>query len=112
MTKRLILIAVVALTAALSLVSVGNAEVRRGDDSVRGLRCVVAGVTFLIDNGLFIAAVRQQVDYDTIDSDSGGSEGLINTDLPTPSFLPLRTVIQLHYTNPELFDWCLRPSGK
>ena len=61
---------------------------------------------FLVQNNLLVAAARQQVDYDTIDSDSGGSEGLINTDLPPHSFLPLLTVIKLHYTNPELFDWC------
>ena len=74
--------------------------------SFRGVRCVAAGVKFLITNDLLVAAARQQVDYDTIDSDSGGSEGAINTDLPSPSFLPLGTVIKLHYTNPELFDWC------
>lgn len=74
--------------------------------SLRGVRCVAAGVKFLIKNDLLVAAARQQVDYDTIDSDSGGSEGAINTDLPTPAFLPLGTVIKLHYTNPELFDWC------
>ena len=74
--------------------------------SFRGARCVAAGVKFLIKNDLLAAAARQQVDYDTIDSDSGGSEGAINTDLPSPSFLPLGTVIRLHYTNPALFDWC------
>jgi uncharacterized surface protein with fasciclin (FAS1) repeats len=74
--------------------------------SFRGVRCVAAGVKFLVKNDLLVAAARQQVDYDTIDSDSGGSEGAINTDLPSPSFLPLATVIRLHYTNPELFDWC------
>ena len=63
-------------------------------------------MNFLVKNDLLVAAARQQVDYDTIDSDSGGSEGAINTDLPSPSFLPLGTVIKLHYTNPELFDWC------
>ena len=61
---------------------------------------------FLIQNDLLRAAALQQIDYDTIDSDSGGSEGLINTDLPPGSFLSLGTVIRLHFTNPELFDWC------
>ena len=106
MNKRPIIAAFVALIAALSLVSVGNAQPRQASDSLKGVRCVVAGVQFLIQNDLLIAAAKQQLDYDTIDSDSGGSEGLINTDLPTPSFLPLGTVIRLHYTNPELFDWC------
>jgi hypothetical protein len=31
---------------------------------------------------------------------------LINTNLPTPAFLPPGAVVDLHFTNPELFDWC------
>ena len=112
MLKRIALTAAVIATLALSLVSTAFAG--RGEpsanssraDTLRGARCVVAGVRFLVENNLLVAAAKQQVDYDTIDSDSGGSEGLINTDLPTPSFLPLGTVIRLHFTNPELFDWC------
>ena len=45
------------------------------------------------------------MDYEPLDSDADGL-GLINTDLPSPSFLPLLDVIKLHYTNPELFEWC------
>ena len=47
----------------------------------------------------------QQIDYSTLDSGTGGA-GLINADLPNPSYLSLGTVIRLHFTNPELFDWC------
>jgi len=106
MLKKVALTLAIATAAVLMLVPVAGASSSKGSDSLRGLRCVAAGVNFLVENKLLGAAARQQVDYDTIDSDSGGSEGLINTDLPTPSFLPLWTVIKLHYTNPELFDWC------
>ena len=99
-----ILLAVLASTLAVS--STAAAAPARGGNSADGARCVVAGVTFLAQNGLLRAAALRQIDYDTIDSDSGGSEGLINTDLPAGSFLPLGTVIRLHYTNPTLFDWC------
>jgi hypothetical protein len=106
MLRRIALTLAIAATVVLALVPVAGAS-SRSADSVRGARCVAAGVQFLIQNNLLVAAARRQVDYDAIDSDSGGSEGLINTDLPAGSFLPLLTVIQLHFTNPELFDWCL-----
>ena len=105
MLKKTALILTIAVAVVLMLVPAAGAS-SRNSDTLRGIRCVAAGVNFLVENNLLVAAARQQVDYDTIDSDSGGSEGAINTDLPTPSFLPLWTVIKLHYTNPELFDWC------
>ena len=105
MLRRIALLLATAAAVVLTVVPTAGASSRHSD-SLRGARCVAAGVNFLVQNNLLVAAARQQVDYDTIDSDSGGSEGAINTDLPTPSFLPLWTVIRLHYTNPELFDWC------
>ena len=106
--KKVALTLATAAAAVVALVPAANASTgpARNAEAIKGARCVAAGVRFLIQNDLLIAAARQQVDYDTIDSDSGGSEGLINTDLPSPSFLPLGTVIRLHFTNPELFDWC------
>jgi hypothetical protein len=115
MLKRLIPITAIVLASSLAFALDAGAGSRdRGKDgaAVSGARCVKAGVRFLIKNDLLLAAARQQVDYDTIDSDSGGGEGLINTDLPSPAFLPLGTVVALHYTNPELFDWCLKGSGR
>lgn len=109
MFKLRLLAGLAGLVAAASLVVAPMASANGGNrGTVSGARCVVNGVIWLADNGLLVAAAKQQVDYDTIDSDSGGTEGLINADLPTPSFLPLDTVIALHYTNPALFDWCLR----
>ena len=105
MLKRLTLLGAIAVTAAIALVPAATREqlVRARSPA---LRCVKAGVTFLVQNNLLRAAALRQIDYDTIDSDSGGAEGLINTDLPPGSFLSLGTVIRLHFTNPELFDWC------
>ncbi len=105
MLRKIALTLAIAATAVLALVPAAGASPRNAD-ALRGVRCVAAGVQFLVQNDLLVAAARRQVDYDTIDSDSGGSEGAINTDLPSPSFLPLSTVIRLHFTNPELFDWC------
>lgn len=77
-----------------------------------GAKCVQAGVSFLIKNNLLVAAAEGKVDYDTIDSDTAPfTSGLINANLPSPAFLPLGDVIKLHYTNPELFDWCGKRGG-
>ena len=105
MLRRIALLLATAAAVVLTVVPTAGASPRHSD-SLRGARRVAAGVNFLVQNNLLVAAARQQVDYDTIDSDSGGSEGAINTDLPTPSFLRLWTGTRLHYTNPELFDWC------
>jgi hypothetical protein len=105
--RKIALILATAAAAAVAIVPTATAaSSARGADAVNGARCIAAGVSFLIQNDLLVAAARQQIDYDTIDSDSGGSEGAINTDLPAGSYLPLGTVIRLHFTNPELFDWC------
>jgi hypothetical protein len=105
MFKRLAVIAAVASTAALAVVPASIAGGGNSGNAVAGARCVQAGVKFLIQNNLLRAAALQQIDYSTLDSGPGGA-GLINTDLPNPSYLPLGTVIRLHFTNPELFDWC------
>lgn len=103
MVKRAFATLLVAGIAALSLTATAPAS---DSDAVRGARCVAAGVRFLVENDLLRPAALRQIDYDTIDSDGGGDGGLINTDLPAGSFLPLGTVIRLHFTNPDLFDWC------
>jgi hypothetical protein len=104
--RKITLTLATAATAAVALVPTAGAASPRSADAIAGARCVQAGVRFLVENDLLVAAARQQIDYDTIDSDSGGSEGAINTNLPAGSFLPLGAVIRLHFTNPELFDWC------
>ena len=104
MLKRLALLGATATAAALAFSTTATAS--NSSDAIAGARCVKAGVTFLVQNNLLKAAALRQIDYDTIDSDGGGDAGLINTDLPPGSYLSLGTVIRLHFTNPELFDWC------
>ena len=103
MLKRLTVLAATGATAALMISPVASAN--NSSEAIAGARCVKAGVAFLVQNNLISAAARQQIDYDSIDTDAG-SPGLINADLPAGSFLSLGTVIRLHFTNPELFDWC------
>jgi hypothetical protein len=68
-----------------------------------GARCVVAGVTFLRENGLLRAAALRQIDYSTL---ADPEDGPIYTSLPEGSYLSLGTVVRLHHTNPALFEWC------
>lgn len=68
-----------------------------------GAKCVASGVRFLASNGLLRDAFRQKVDYAPLDVDGTGD---IRIDLGDEAFLPLSTVIKLHYTDPELFSWC------
>jgi hypothetical protein len=105
MFKRIALTGAVAAAAALALVPASIAGGGNSSNAIAGARCVKAGVGFLVQNNLLRAAALQQIDYSTLDSGPGGA-GLINTDLPNPSYLSLGTVIRLHFTNPELFDWC------
>jgi hypothetical protein len=109
-------VASLALLVVAAVIGVGTATAAPAGSSSQsreGAKCVKAGVKFLTKNGLLGPAIAQQVDYDTIDTDAGmpANSGLINADLPTPAYLPLSTVISLHYTNPELFDWCAKRGG-
>lgn len=107
MLKTGVVLAAVTAAAAVALAPTASAAPGGSSaDAVRGARCVQAGVRFLLENKLLGAAALRQIDYDVLDSDGGGDAGLINADLPAGSFLPLGTVIRLHFTKPELFDWC------
>ena len=118
MLKRIAVLGVI-LTVALASTAVAVAGSNgwgwnKGQQrTLSGEKCVQAGVDFLIKNDLIAAAAKGEVDYDAIDSDTAPfTSGLINTNLPAGSFLPLGTVIGLHLTNPELFDWCLKGKKK
>jgi len=114
MLKKIALLAAIVSVAALALAPVGSAS--RSSDAVQGARCVKAGVSFLVQNNLLVAAALRQIDYSDLDTDATNppnddtynASGPINTDLPNGSNLSLGEVIRLHYTNPELFDWCAR----
>ena len=92
---------IVALIAALSLGALAFA--RKPVDAGQGGQCIRAGVTTLVSLGLIDGAARGQVDYSAF-----GTNGLGLIDLPLEegSFIPLKDVIALHRTNPELFAWC------
>lgn len=93
--------------AALSIAAFApSAAAGDGASSQDGGACVKAGLSTLKSLGLLSAAAQGAVDYDAVDSDMNMGEGPINADLPAGSFLPLSTVIKLHQTSPELFDWC------
>jgi hypothetical protein len=112
MLKRLAILGTI-LAVALAGTAVAGAGSKWGgkgrQTTLSGEKCVQAGVNFLIRNDLILAASRGEIDYDAIDSDTAPyTSGLINTDLPAGSFLPLGTVVELHLTSPALFDWCLK----
>lgn len=72
-----------------------------------GAACVQAGIAFLKDNGLFLAAAKnvsqQNIDYSAL---ADPENGPIFADLPEGSYLSLGQVVSLHASNPELFAWC------
>jgi hypothetical protein len=106
-------VALIGTTAAVAGSKGGNWGWGKQSTTLSGPKCVKAGVNFLIRNDLIEAAAKGEIDYDAIDSDTAPfTSGLINTNLPAGSFLPLGTVVGLHLTNPELFDWCLKKKDR
>lgn len=92
-------IAIVALTAALSLGFVAFAA--RPTNPGAGGQCVQAGIETLKSLNALQAAAQQQVDYSAFTGPDG-----IRLDLPEGTFLSLGQVVRLHASNPELFAWC------
>jgi hypothetical protein len=114
MRKHIAAVVAVA-TAALAIVPVSLAGGGNSSSAYEGARCVKAGVAFLVQNELLQAAALRQIDYSDLDTDAGqapgnddtySTSGPINTDLANGANLSLGEVIRLHFTNPELFDWC------
>jgi hypothetical protein len=115
MRQRIALVAAVVCTTALGVAPAAMAQGGSSSSAIEGVRCVRAGVSFLVQNDLLRAAALRQIDYSDLDTDAGpapgnddtySTSGAINADLPNGSNLSLGDVIRLHYTNPELFDWC------
>jgi hypothetical protein len=114
MRKHIALVGAV-VGVALALVPAAMAGGGSSSNAIEGARCVKAGVTFLVQNDLLRAAALRQIDYSDLDTDAGpapgnddaySTSGAINTDLPNGANLSLGEVIRLHFTTPELFDWC------
>lgn len=115
MRKRIALVTAVVAVGALGLVPVSTAGGGNSSNAIEGARCVQAGVAFLVQNDLLRAAALRQIDYSDLDTDTApapgnddtySTSGPVNTDLPNGANLSLGDVIRLHFTSPELFDWC------
>jgi hypothetical protein len=77
-----------------------------------GAYCVQQGIGTLKALGALQAAAKGELDYAPLGSQPGGA-GFINLEF-TPAqvedgvYFSLGTVVKLHTTNPEYFDWCMR----
>lgn len=101
--KRTLVTAVTgaALALPLALVTSGTAAAAQPADPGKGGRCAAAGTTVLASNGLMSMAAKGTLDYSAFAGDEG-----IRLPLTSPTYLPLKDVIALHRTSPELFAWC------
>jgi hypothetical protein len=106
MFKKLMLVGAVA-ASALAVTSSALAGGGNSQNAREAATCVQAGIGTLVSLGLIDEAARGQIDYDSLDSDSAPfTSGLINADLPAGSYIPLKDVVALHRSSPQLFDWC------
>jgi hypothetical protein len=106
MFKRIALLGAISVTAALALAPVSGAGGGNSANAIAGAQCVQAGVGTLVSLGLINEAAQGKLNYYPLGSQPGGA-GLINIAFPSgPVYIPLKDVIALHRSNPELFDWC------
>ena len=70
-----------------------------------GAYCVQQGIATLKGMGALQAAAKQQVDYSAFGTSGTGQ---IRLPLAPETYLPLGTVVALHASNPEYFEWCDR----
>lgn len=99
MLKKLMTVIVAAFM--FSTAAVGIAEAAPADKPA--VACQQAGMDVLRDLGALRAAARGEVDYSAF---ADAEEGPIFLDLDEGSFIPLKDVLALHRSNPELFAWC------
>lgn len=105
MFKTIAVILAVALSA-IAFASVASAQ-GNSENARTAAQCVQAGVGTLVSLRLIDEAARGELDYYPFGSQPGGL-GLINIEFESgPVYIPLKDVIALHRSNPELFDWCL-----
>lgn len=104
MLKKAVLLVVVA-ASALAITATAAAGGGNSNDAREAAACVQAGIGTLVSLGLIDEAARGSLDYAPLGSQPGGA-GLINIPLTSPAYIPLKDVVALHRSNPELFDWC------
>jgi hypothetical protein len=104
MFKKITVLATVALSAmAFTAVAVAQPGKGNSENAIAAAKCVQAGVGTLVSLGLIDEAAQGKIDYSALaDPDNGP----IFASLPTGSFIPLKDVIALHRSSPELFAWC------
>jgi NO-binding membrane sensor protein with MHYT domain len=104
MIKKIAVLATVALSAmAFTAVAVAQPGNSKAQDAIAGAKCVQAGVGTLVSLGLMPQAAQGKLDYSPLGTNGAG---LIRLPLATPTYIPLKDVIALHRSNPELFAWC------
>lgn len=96
-------IAASALVATSAAMAAGGGNSQNARDAAA---CVQAGVGTLVSLNLIDEAAQGKLNYYPLGSQPGGA-GLINIAFSSnPTYIPLKDVIALHRSNPELFDWC------
>jgi hypothetical protein len=91
----------IALVLPLSLATAVPASAAPNKNA----NCVAKGVTTLAALGASQAAAAGTLDYSPFGLNGTGD---IRLPLETGTTLPLKTVIGLHRTDPQLFSWCDR----
>ena len=102
MFKKVMLLGAVA-ASALAITSTAVAGGGNSESAKSAASCVQAGIGTLVSLGLIDEAARGEIDYSTL---ADPTNGPIFTSLPGGSYIPLKDVVSLHRTNPELFAWC------
>lgn len=103
MLRKIAVLAAAAL-AAMAFASVAVAQGKgNSHNAIAAAKCVQEGVGTLVSLGLIDEAARGKIDYSAL---ADPVNGPIFAELPAGSFIPLRDVIALHRSSPELFAWC------
>lgn len=105
MFKKVMLLGAIA-ASALAVTSTALAGGGNSQNAREAAACVQAGIGTLVSLGLIDEAAQGKLNYYPLGSQAGGA-GLINIAFASgPVYIPLKDVVSLHRTNPELFDWC------
>jgi hypothetical protein len=105
MLRKIMLLGAVA-ASALAVTSAAFAGGGNSQNARDAAACVQAGIGTLVSLGAIDEAAQGKLNYYPLGSQAGGL-GLINIPFTSnPTYIPLKDVVALHRTNPELFDWC------
>lgn len=102
MFKKVMLLGAVT-ASALAVTSTALAGGGNSQNAREAAACVQAGIGTLVSLGLIDEAAQGKIDYSTL---ANPTTGPIFATLPPGSYIPLKDVVSLHRTSPELFAWC------